>query len=317
MDFLTITLILASLYIGWNIGANNSADCLGASVGAGVMGFRKAAILAGVFALIGAVVQGSKTINTVGNGIINPGSLTQLSLVCALLGASLLVTFFTQRGLPVSVTHAVIGALVGIGIFTNSLINWGTITKLVIAWMLTPIIAAFFSYVAYRVIANILNRFNLGFVQKNLYVAVVGSGIFLAYTLGANNIGNAIGFVVSTNLMSVMLASMLGGIFLAIGSITFSKRVMKTVGHGITELDSWMAFSAQTGAAITLYILTFFGMPTSITTAVVGGVVGVGLVKGVAAVDRWSIFRILRGWITTPLLGGVLAIMLFKLLELL
>lgn len=317
MEFLTIALVLVSLYIGWNIGANNSADCLGATVGAGVMGFRKAAVLAGVFALIGAVVQGSRTINTVGRNVIAPESLTQLSLVCALLGAALLVTFFTQRGLPVSVTHAVIGALVGIGIFTNSLINWNTLTKMMIAWVLTPIIAAFFSYVAYRVMANIMNRFNLGFVQKNLSIAVIVSGIFLAYTLGANNIGNAMGFVVSTNMMSVVIASMLGGVFLAIGSITFSKNVMKTVGHGITELDSWMAFSAQTGAAVTLFILTFFGMPTSITTAVVGGVVGVGLVKGVAAIDGRSVFRILRSWVTTPLLGGVLAIMLFKIFELL
>ncbi len=317
MEFLTVILVLVSLYIGWNIGANNSADCLGATVGAGVMGFRKAAVLAGVFALIGAVVQGSRNINTVGNNVISPGSLTQLSLVCALLGAALLVTFFTQKGVPVSITHAVIGALVGIGIFTNSFINWNVVIKMFILWVLTPVIAAFFSYISYRIIANILNRFNLGFVQKKLYVAVVGSGIFLAYTLGANNIGNAMGFVVSTNVMGVVIASVLGGFFLAIGSITFSKNVMKTIGDGITDLDSWMAFSAQTGAAITLFILTFFGIPTSITTAVVGGVAGVGLVKGIATIDRWQVFKILRGWFLTPILGGVFAVILFKIFELL
>ncbi len=244
MDFLSILLILVSLYIGWNIGANNSADCLGASVGAGILNYKKAALLAGIFALIGAFLQGGRTINTVGTSIINPNALSLLGVVCALLGAALLVTFFTQKGIPVSVTHAVIGSLVGVGLVTNSFINWGVILKMFFAWVLTPISAAIFSYVAYRIIAYFFRNFNLSFVQKNLYLAVIGSGIFLSYTLGANNIGNAMGFVVSTKVMGVMTASLLGGMFLAFGSISFSKNVMKTVGNRITDLDSWMAFSA-------------------------------------------------------------------------
>lgn len=227
----------------------------------------------------------------------------------------MLVTLFTRKGIPVSTTQAVIGALAGIGIVTHTFVNWGVVSKMFIAWILTPVSAAFFSYVAYRTIAYFFRNFKLEFLEKNLYLAVIGSGIFLSYTLGANNIGNAMGLVVSTKIMGVVAAGFLGGIFLAFGSISFGKNVMRTVGTRITELDSWMAFSAQAGSAITMSILTILAIPVSTTTAIVGGVAGAGLVKGVAAVDKSQVFRIVRSWVFTPLAGGIFAVMIFKLVS--
>jgi len=276
VEFVTIILILVSLYIGWNIGANDAANCFGTSVGAGILSFRKAALLVGIFALLGALLQGGRNIGTVGKGIVDPAALSQLSIICALLGAALLITFFTKKGIPASTTQAVIGALAGIGIVTSTSVNWSVIIKLFFAWVLTPVSAAFFSYVAYRVIAYSFRNFKLAFMEKNLYLAVICSGILLSYTLGANNIGNAMGFVVSTKIMGVVAAGFLGGIFLAIGSVSFGKNVMKTVGTKITELDIWMAFAAQTGSAITMYFLTMMAIPVSTSTAIVGGVAGVG-----------------------------------------
>lgn len=316
MELITIVLVLVSLYIGWNIGANDAANCFGTSVGAGIIGFRKAAILVGIFALAGAFLQGSGTIGTVGKGVINPEALSQLSIICALLGAAVLVTLFTRKGIPVSTTQAVIGALAGIGIITHTSVNWSIVSKMFLAWILTPISAAVFSYIAYRSIAYFFRNFNLSFLEKNLYLAVIGSGIFLSYTLGANNIGNAMGLVVSTKVMGVVAAGFLGGIFLAFGSMSFGKNVMRTVGTKITELDSWMAFSAQAGSAITMYILTMMAIPVSTTTAIVGGVAGTGLVKGIATINRHQIFKIVRSWVTTPLAGGIFAIVIFKLFSL-
>jgi len=316
MDFLTVLLILVSLYIGWNIGANDGANCFGTSVGAGIINYKKAALLVGIFALIGASLQGSGTIGTVGNDVVDASSLSQLSIICALLGASLLITFFTKKGIPASTTQAVIGALAGIGLITHTSVNWSIIIKLFSAWILTPLSAAFFSYFAYRIIAYFFRNFKLAFLEKNLYLAVIGSGILLSYTLGANNIGNAMGMVVSTKTLGVIMAGFLGGIFLAFGSISFGKNVMKTVGTKITELDSWMAFSAQTGSAITMFILTILALPVSTTTAIVGGVAGAGLVKGVAAIDKSQVFKIVKSWFLTPLSGGILAIIIFKLFSL-
>jgi len=316
MEITTILLILVSLFIGWNIGANDAANCMGTSVGAGIISFRKAVILVGIFALLGAILQGDATIGTIGKGVIDPVGLPTSSIICGLLGASLLVTFFTKRGIPVSTTQAVIGSLAGIGFISQIHVNWNVISKLFLAWVFTPLIAAFFSYLAYHVLAHFFKNFRLGFFEKNIYIAVIISGIFLSYTMGANNIGNAMGMIVSTKVMGIMTASVLGGIFLAIGSISFGKNVMKTVGVKITSLDSRMAFAVQMGSAITLYLLTAMAIPVSTSSAVVGGVAGVGLVKGIVAVNKGEVFRIVRGWFLTPILGGVFAIVLIKLCSL-
>lgn len=315
MDFVNILLFFVSLYIGWNIGANDAANCLGPSVGAGVLSIRKATFIIGVFVLLGGFLQGSRTINSVGTGIVDAGHMSSLIFLCALSGAAILKTFYTFRGVPVSTTHAVIGALVGVSLFAGVEVDWGFTGGIFLAWVLTPFSAAILSYLTYRIVAFALRDVKFYFLQKYLQILVICSGIFLAYALGANNVGNAMGFAVGKGILPVASAGLAGGFFMALGAITFSKRTMNTIGSGITELDSWMAFAAQAGAAMTVYILTMLAIPTSITTAAVGGVGGVGLVKGVATIDKEQVFKIIRGWILTPLMGGVFAILMFKILS--
>lgn len=313
MDFMTVVLVLVSLFIGWNIGANNAANCIGTSVGAGIIRMRPALVLVGVFALLGSFISGSGPSETIGEGIVSVSSMSQLSIVAALLGSALLITFYTFKGVPISTTNVVVGALAGIGFVTSSYVNWGGVSKIFLAWVFAPMASAVFSYLSYQVVAYFFKNFNLEFVQKNLYLLVIFSGVFLSYTLGANNVGNAMGISVSTGVLKPVMAGFLGGFFIAVGAATFGKNVVKTIGEGITELDSWMAFSAQMGTAVTMAILTYLAIPTSSSTAIVGGVAGVGLVKGVATINKWEVFRIVRSWIITPLLGGVCAVFLFKL----
>lgn len=315
MDFLTIVLVLTSLFIGWNIGANDAANCMGTSVGAGILNYKKAAILVGVFALLGAYLQGGNTIKTVGSGVIEPVSLTTVSVTAALLGAALLVTYSTYRGIPVSTTQAVIGAIAAIGLVSQVAVNWGLIGKMFGYWVLSPLVAVVLSYSTYRLIYVVFRRYNLLLLQRYLYVLVLLSGIFLSYSLGANNVGNAMGLVASKKILAPVLAGFLGGFFIAFGSISFGKRVMKTVGSGITEIDSRMAFAAQVGGGVTVYLLTAISIPTSTSHAIIGGIAGVGLVKGVATINKKQINRILQGWFLTPLLSAVLAVIIFFILS--
>lgn len=315
MELLTLALVLVSMYIGWTIGANDSANCLGPSVGAGIIKLPKAILLVGIFVILGSILQGRGTIETVGTRVVELSNVGMLMVFCALLGAALLKTFYTLRGIPVSTTQAVIGALLGISMFGGVHISWGFVTKLFLAWLFTPLIAALFSFITYYLVAWVLNDLKFDFLQKYLKTLVVLSGVFLAYSLGANNIGNTVGFLVGMEVWGLASAGIIGGFCMGVG-VLFCKRTVKTVGMGITELDGWMAFAAQMGTAIAVYVLTLLAIPTSITTAMIGSVAGVGLVKGLATIDRWQILKIIRGWILTPILGGVFAIILFKIFEL-
>lgn len=314
MELLSILLILGGLFVGWCIGANHAANCIGTTVGAGIMRYREAALLVGLLAILGATFQGAAPIATIGEGIVAPADMTLAAAVAILFGTALSVGVFTFLSLPVSTTQVVIGSIAGVGMLMVKPVNWFVFAK-IFAWGLGSfVVSLMISFFIYKFILGLFTKDKLIFVGKKIYILVIASAAFFAYSLGANNIGNAMGLVVGNGLMRPILAGFTGGIALAFGASTLGIKVMRTIGDRITALDATMAFSAQFSAAIIVYILALAGIPTSTTFAIVGGVVGVGLVKGIAAIDGTTIKRIVFGWLATPLLGALFAVILFKLI---
>jgi len=314
MELLSILLILGGLLVGWCIGANDAANCVGTSLGAGIMRYRKAALFVGLLAFLGATFQGAASISTIGKGIVIPTDITLGAAIVALFGAAISIIILTLFSLPVSTTQAVIGSIAGIGILMASPINWHVFIK-IFAWGFGSFaVSLVTSFLMYKFILGLFSRGKLIYIERRIYILVILSAAFLAYSLGANNIGNAMGLIVGNDLMRPALAGFTGGIALAFGASTIGIKVMKTVGTRITALDATMAFSAQFSSAAIVYILALAGIPTSITFAIVGGVVGVGLVKGIASVDSKTMGHILFGWLVTPFLGALSTIILFKLI---
>lgn len=315
MDFASILIVICGLFVGWTIGANDAANCLGTSVGAGLINYKKAVVIVAVMALIGAVAQGQATTATVGKGIIDASSIPLASIIAVLLSAALFVTALTFLGLPVSTTQSVIGGIAGVGLVLGAGVNWGTVSKIFILGFVTPVAALIASYIIYKIYAKISVLKPFLFLEKFLGWAVLLSGAFLAYSLGANNIGNAMGLVAEKQLLTLFMASLLGGVAIAFGCISLGTKVMKTVSSDITQLNAQTAFAAQAGSGIAVYALTLIGIPTSTTFGIVGGVAGVGLVKGVGNLQRGTLKRIVAGWIVTPIISAVLAIIMFEMLK--
>ena len=319
MELVSILIVICGLLVGWTIGANDAANCLGTSVGAGLTSYRKAVIIVAIMALLGAcstIYQHNNTTATVGKGIVDASAIPMVSIIAVLLSAAILVTVLTVMGLPVSTTQAVIGGIAGIGVVIGTAVNWHNVAKIFLLGFITPVAALIASYLIYKIYAKISALKPFLFLEKFLGWAVLLSGAFLAFSLGANNIGNAMGLVVESNIMPIFLASILGGVAIAIGSITLGKRVMKTVSNDITQLNAQTAFAAQAGSAVAVYLLTLWGIPTSTTFGIVGGVVGVGLVKGVGSLQTGTLKRIVSGWVVTPVVGALLAIVTFEILNL-
>lgn len=314
MELLSILLIFGGLLVGWCIGANSGANCIGTLVGAGITSYRKAALIVGFLAILGATFQGVAPMTTIGEGIITPTDITFMAAIAALLGAALSVAFFTFFGLPVSTTQVVIGSIAGIGIVMIKPVNWHIFTK-IFAWGFGSFaVSLVISFLMYKFILGLFSKGKFIFIERKIYILAITSAAFLAYSLGANNVGLAMGLVVSNNLMKPVLAGLTGGIALAFGASALGIKVTRTIGTKITTLDATMAFSAQFSAAIIVYALALAGIPTSTTFAIVGGIVGVGLVKGIASVDSTTMKHIAFGWLVTPLIGALFAIILFKLI---
>ncbi|HII15245.1 MAG TPA: inorganic phosphate transporter [Nanoarchaeota archaeon] len=316
MELISILIVLCGLFVGWTIGANDAANCLGTSVGAGLISYKKAVIIVAIMALIGAVAQGQATTATVGKGIVDASSIPVASIIAVLFSAAIFVTVLTVLGLPVSTTQSVIGGIAGVGLVLGASVSWGTVSKIFILGFITPVAALISSFAIYKIYAKISALKPFLFLEKFLGWAVLLSGAFLAYSLGANNIGNAMGLVAEKHLLTLFAASLLGGVAIALGCISLGTKVMKTVSSDITQLNAQTAFAAQAGASVAVYALTLIGIPTSTTFGIVGGVAGVGLVKGVGNLQAGTLKRIVTGWAVTPVVSAVLAIIMFEALSL-
>jgi len=148
-----------------------------------------------------------------------------------------------------------------------------------------------------------------------LYSAgIIVAGCYGAYSLGANNVANVTGIYVGSGVLSAEAAALVGGLSIAFGVLTYSRKVMETVGKGIVPLDPFSALVAVLAEALSLHLFTQIGVPVSSSQAIVGAVVGVGLVGDVQTVSVKMLARIGVGWIMTPVSGGVLTYLFIRVL---
>lgn len=314
---LTGLVLLAGVYMGWNLGANDGANAMGTAVGARVRTIREAVILVAVFGLLGAVLYGHGVIKTIGRGIVPMDELSpEVALVVALaamFGASMWLQIATYLKIPVSTTHSAVGAVAGAGLaYGNVTLQWGRLVDVVLAWLLTPLGAGLLAYILYQILRRIiLPRWPLE--DKTFGWLLTASGIYMAFTWGSNDVANATGVMVGAGVLSSTQAALLGGVAIAAGVAMWGPRVMETVGSGITRLQPDMAFIAELAAALNVHLYSALGIPVSTTHAIVGAIVGVGLVHGRAAVNAKTGRDIMIAWGATPVAAGIVTFFLFKL----
>ena len=185
--------------------------------------------------------------------------------------------------------------------------------KLVICWIGTPI-GGFIAMIVYWIARLILQSQKLNFFELDwlLRWGLILSGIYGSYALGANNVANVTGIYVGAGVLSVEQASLIGGLSIAAGVMTFSRNVMMTVGKGLIPLNGVGAFVAVLSHAIVVHLYAQIGVPVSTSQAIVGAVMGVGVVLQ-RKMDLQKLFRILQAWIMTPVVSATATIVLLKI----
>jgi len=291
--------VLSGVFLGWSLGANDSANIFGTGYATGLVKYRTAIWLTAVFLVIGAVVEGAKCMNVVGD-------LSRLvstdAFYCALAGA-ITMTVLTFLAIPASCSQAIIGAVVGAGIISSTA-DFSKLYKIVACWVFTPICALFTAYLLHSLAKRSL-----------LYSGgILVAGCYGSYALGANNVANVTGVYVGSGVLSAEAAALIGGLSIALGVLTYSRKVMDTVGKGIVPLDPFSALVAVLAQALCLHLFTQIGVPVSSSQAIVGAVVGVGLVGDVQTVSVKMLAKIAIGWVMTPVSGGVLAYLFIRVM---
>jgi inorganic phosphate transporter, PiT family len=303
--------VLSGVFLGWSLGANDSANIFGTGYATGIVKYRTAIWLTAVFVMIGALLEGPKCMDVVGD--LSRITATD-AFYCALAGA-ITMTGLTILAIPASCSQAIIGAVLGAGILSGTA-DFSSLYKIVACWVFTPICALFAAYLLHRLLGFVINKTMLSLAKRSLLYSggTLLVGCYGAYALGSNNVANVTGVYVGAGLLSAETAALIGGLSIAFGTLTYSRRVMETIGKGIVPLDPFSALVAVLAEALSLHLFTQIGVPVSSSQAIVGAVVGVGLVGDIQTVSLKMLARIGIGWIMTPVSGGVLAYLFIRLI---
>jgi len=324
--------LTSGLFLGWSLGANDASNVFGSAVGSRMISFRKAAVVASLFVILGAVIQGAGTSGTLGKlGAVNAlgGSFTLA------LAAAVTVYMMTKFSMPVSTTQAIVGAIIGWNLFTGNPTDTATLSTIVGTWISGPVLGAIFAILLYMLIVRIKRRLRIHMILFESYIktGLLIAGAFASYSLGANNIANVMGVFVPAfrlddldlgifTLSSAQQLFLLGGLAIAAGILTYSKKVMETVGSNIVNLTSEAALVVVLAQSLVLFIFSSsalsgfmvkFGLPpipmvpVSSSQVIVGCVIGIGLYKGARNINFRLLGQIAIGWISTPLMAGLLS----------
>ena len=345
MDMALILIFLTSgLFLGWSLGANDAANVFGTAVGSRMVTFITAAILCSVFVILGAVISGAGAAHGLGKlGAVNA---IAGSFMCA-FSAALTVFWMTKLGLPVSTTQAVVGAIIGWNLFTGSITDMNALIKILGTWVACPVLGAVFGALIYKITMIFLVKVKPHLLRLDQFTryGLIIAGIAGSYSLGANNIGNVMGVFVSSSpftdvaigdfltLTGIQQLFLLGGVAIAVGVITYSKRVMMTVGNTLFPLNPVGAFVVVLTLSLVLFLFSSTGLehflvsvglppipliPVSSSQAVVGAIIGIGLLKGVSGARqiRWGVLlNIGSGWVSTPIIAAIICFFMLFFLQ--
>ncbi len=334
MDLAILIFFTSGLFLGFSLGANDSANVFGTAVASRMIRFATAAVLASVFLLLGAVLSGAGAAHGLGElGAVNalPGAFT------VALSAAVTVYLMTKAGLPVSTTQAIVGAIVGWNLFSSAVTDLAVLSKIAGTWIAAPVLGAITAVILYSGVRLLIRAGGLHVLTLDRYTrwGLVGAGILGSYSLGANNIGNVMGVFLSSSpftdfqvgnvtITGVQQLFFLGAIAIGVGVITFSKPVMMTVGRGILPLTPVAAFVSVVSHAVVLFLFSSVALqyfllsnglpaipliPVSSSQAIVGAVIGIASVNGLKGLKqiRWNqVGGIVAGWAATPVLAGVM-----------
>ena len=131
--------------------------------------------------------------------------------------------------------------------------------------------------------------------------------------MGANDVSNATGVFIMTNLFNVWVAGAIGGIGLLIGVLTWGKPLLKKVAFDIVHVDLSMASAAQLVQALVVLLAVTFGFFTSMNQALVGAMMGAGIARGTDIIEWKSLWNIVKGWMIAPISGIIITFLLAKL----
>jgi len=353
-----IVIILAACFLAFSNGANDNFKGVSTLFGSGTTGYKSAlnwgtlTTLAGcIFAIF--IAQGLMK-NFSGKGLIPDEALKDPALAIAVaLGSASTVFLATKIGIPISTTHAIVGALVGAGfISVGSELNFNQLGEVFLKpLLLSPFIACgsaivlYFIFKQLRLLLKIDKKTHLVVDAPGANNNIAASGISLTnnyresysgkiigisaqkildvlhyisagavgFARGMNDAPKIAGLLLLVNFLTVPWMIIMVAVIMAVGGLLNAKKVAQTMSKKITYMNPGQGFTSNLITAVLVWTASSSGLPVSTTHVSVGGIFGIGVVNKKA--DYKTIGKIAGSWVLTLPIAAVLSGLLFYIVS--
>ncbi|MFF7334192.1 inorganic phosphate transporter [Streptomyces sp. NPDC008150] len=322
ITFLVAVVIVTALAFDFTNGFHDTANAMATSIATGALTPKVAVLVSGVLNIVGAFLS-TEVARTISGGIVEDSLVTPWMIFAGLVGAILWNLLTWLAGLPSSSSHALFGGLIGavwVGAGAHGVHGDKVVEKILIPAVASPVVAGaaalMATYLAYRVTA----RVRKGSVTKGFRLGQIASASLVSLAHGTNDAQKTMGVITLTLISAGALGDGAGppvwviasaGLAIGLGTYIGGWRIIRTMGKGLTEIQSPQGFAAETASTAVILTSAHLGFALSTTQVASGSILGAGLGRRLAEV-RWGVAgRMLVAWLITlpsaALVGGLAA----------
>lgn len=316
MEIATIVVVVlvisTALIFDFTNGFHDTANAMATSIATGALKPKTAVIAAGTLNLVGAFLS-TEVAKTISGGIINEQAVTILPefIFAGLVGAIVWNLLTWLVGLPSSSSHALFGGLVGaviVGAGVQGVNFFAVLTKVLIPALISPVIAGIASFIAVKLIYLVVRKLDEKYVEDGFRHGQTITACLVALSHGTNDAQKTMGIITLTLIAVGAQASGTGpqlwvvficGFAIALGTYTGGWRVIRTLGKGLTEINTPQGFAAEASSAATILVSSHLGFALSTTQVCSGSIIGSGLGKRGNKVNWGVAGRMVIAWLVT------------------
>jgi inorganic phosphate transporter, PiT family len=310
LSFLVVVVVITALVFDFTNGFHDTANAMATSIATGALRPKVAVGISAVLNLAGAFLS-TAVAKTISSGLVDDAMITVPIIFGGLVGAILWNLLTWYLGLPSSSSHALFGGLIGATWIAagSSAVHFGTLVqKVLVPAVAAPIIAGGVALLGTFFAYTITRRARKRTVDDGFRIGQIASASLVSLAHGTGDAQKTMGVITLVLITSGGLPSGSGpppwvilaaGLAIALGTYLGGWRIIRTMGKGLTEIESPQGFAAESSSTAVLLASSHLGFPLSTTQVCSGSILGAGLGKRLAQV-RWTVARRMAvAWLLT------------------
>ncbi|MFJ2965062.1 anion permease [Streptomyces collinus] len=322
ITFLVAVVIVTALAFDFTNGFHDTANAMATSIATGALAPRTAVLISGVLNVVGAFLS-TEVARTISGGIVDDTLVSPGMIFAGLVGAILWNLLTWLVGLPSSSSHALFGGLIGavwVGAGTHGVNFDKVVEKVLVPAVASPVVAGVAALLATYLAYRLTDRARKDSVTRGFRIGQVASASLVSLAHGTNDAQKTMGVITLTLISAGALGHDAGpplwviasaGLAIGLGTYLGGWRIIRTMGKGLTEIQSPQGFAAETASTTVILTSAHLGFALSTTQVASGSILGAGLGRRLAEV-RWGVAgRMIVAWVITlpaaALAGGLAA----------